>query len=147
MAGRPSKFSDELADTICNRLMSGESLVKICSDESMPDRVTVIRWMGRDEDFATKCARAREAQADLMDDKIIEVAEACTPDTWKSDKVKISAYQWRASKLAPKKYGDKITQEHTGANGAPLSATIVLTGRPEPASPPKAVGGNGDHRD
>jgi hypothetical protein len=36
--------------------------------------------------------------------------------------------------MAPKKYGDKITQEVTGADGAPLVPIINLTGRPEPSS-------------
>jgi hypothetical protein len=35
-----------------------------------------------------------------------------------SDRVKISAYQWRASKLAPKVYGDKV--QHTGDGGGPV---------------------------
>lgn len=108
MAGRPSDYSDKLADIICNRLMDGESLRKICSGKGMPDRGTVVRWMLAHADFAAKCARAREAQSDYMDDLILDVANACTPKTAHADKVKISAYQWRASKLAPKKYGDKI---------------------------------------
>jgi hypothetical protein len=41
-------------------------------------------------------------QADLMDDLILETANACTPATAQADKVKIAAFQWRASKLMPK---------------------------------------------
>lgn len=81
---------------------------RICEAEEMPNRSTVIRWMAADDEFASKCARAREMQADLMDDLILETADASTPETAASDRVKISAYQWRASKLQPKKYGDKL---------------------------------------
>ena len=70
--------------------------------------------MADDKEFEAKCARAREMQADLMDDKIIETAEACDETNYQSSKVKISAYQWRASKLQPKKYGDKQAIEITG---------------------------------
>jgi hypothetical protein len=105
---RPSLYSAELADAICERLMEGQSLVQICNADDMPHRRTVCRWMAEDEAFATKCARAREFQADLMDDKILDTAEKCTPETAVADRVKIGAYQWRASKLAPKKYGDKL---------------------------------------
>jgi hypothetical protein len=147
MAGRPTLYSVEITDAICERLMNGESLRGICSQKEMPDRVTVIRWLGLHEEFATKYARARESQSDYMDDLILETANNCTAETALADRVKIGAYQWRASKLAPKKYGDKITQEHTGADGAPLAATIVLTGRPEPSSAPKAVGGVRDDSD
>lgn len=76
--------------------------------------------MEADPHFAAKCARAREAQADLMDERILEVADNCTPETAQADRVKISAYQWRASKLAPKKYGDKVVNEHSGPNGGPI---------------------------
>lgn len=117
---RQTLFTDELADLICDRLMDGESLVKICADESMPHRRTVLRWMETNEAFATKCARARVLQSDLMDDMILDCAKACTPKTASADRVKISAYQWRAAKLEPKKYGDKLSAELTGADGGPI---------------------------
>ena len=42
-----------------------------------------------------------------MDDLILDTANDCTAETAQADKVKISAYQWRASKLKPKVYGDR----------------------------------------
>lgn len=105
---RPTDFTEAKALEICERLIEGESLRKICGDKLMPNRSTVLRWLAKHSDFAAKYARAREAQADLMDDKILDVADACTPETAHADKVKIGAYQWRASKLAPKKYGDRL---------------------------------------
>lgn len=107
-AGRPTKFSEELADRIVNELVEGKSLRTICDADDMPDRGTIVRWVVAHEDFAAKYARARETQADLMDDLILDVANACTSDTAAADRVKLSAYQWRAAKLAPKKYGDKL---------------------------------------
>lgn len=122
---RQTLYSETLADAICERLIDGESLVKICADESMPNRSTVMRWMQADEAFATKCARARVLQSDLMDDMILDCAKACTPETAAADRVKISAYQWRASKLEPKKYGDKIEQTHQGPGGGPVMISSV----------------------
>lgn len=122
---RQSLYSAEIAEIVCERLTLGESLRQICADESMPNRSTVIRWMGADPAFATKCARARAEQADLMDDLILEVAHKCTPETAAADRVKISAYQWRASKLNAKKYGEKLDVAHEG------NVTInVVTGVP-----------------
>ena len=112
--GRPSSFTEELADEIFERIASGESMRMICEADNMPHRATVIRWMAENADFATKCARAREFQSDVMDDLILDTANACTSETAQADKVKIAAYQWRASKLAPKKYGDKLELEHSG---------------------------------
>ena len=123
--GRQTIFTEELADRICERLLNGDSLRQICADESMPNRSTVYRWMDENEAFAAKCARAREAQGDYMDDLIYDEARECTNDNFQAARVRISAYQWRASKLKPKKYGDRITQEHTGPGGAPLEQPSV----------------------
>ena len=40
--------------------------------------------------------------------------------------MKIGAYQWRAAKLAPKKYGDRILNEHTGADGGPIRTETTV---------------------
>lgn len=112
--GTQVRFSEDIANRICDELIEGRSMRDICAAPGMPNRTTVLRWMDADEAFAAKCARAREMQADYMDDLILDTANACTADTAQADKVKISAYQWRASKLAPKKYGDKLDLNHGG---------------------------------
>lgn len=117
---RASEYTEETADEICGLLMDGLSLRRICLREEMPDRRTVLRWLEARPEFAARCARARAMQADLMDDLVLDTAESSTPETAASDRVKISAYQWRAAKLAPKKYGDRTHHEHTGANGGPI---------------------------
>ena len=108
MAGRPSSYTPEIAEEICTQLIHGESMFKICQGDGMPHYVTVWRWLDAHPDFATGCARARELQAEFMDYKIMETAENCTRDDAFAAKVKIAAYQWRAMKLAPKKYGDRL---------------------------------------
>lgn len=114
MTGRPSTFTHDIADAICERLAEGESLRAICTDDDMPARRTVLDWLEKDEDFRAKYARAREAQADAMDDRILQVADAATPENAAAARVKIDAYKWRASKLKPKVYGDKQQVEHSG---------------------------------
>lgn len=126
---RPSSYSDELAERICDRLSDGESLRQICLDDAMPARSTVIRWMEADVAFATKCARAREAQADLMDDRILEVTNKTEAGDLASDvaRVVLSGLQWRASKLQPKKYGDSQTLRHADADGNKIQAVVNVT--------------------
>jgi hypothetical protein len=103
---RPSKFTNELAATICDRIVDGESLRRICADDKMPAMSTVMEWLGSNDDFRSRYARAREAQAEVMDDMILEVA-AGAEDNPAAARVKIEAYKWRASKLAPKVYGER----------------------------------------
>ena len=112
---RPSLFSDELAEEICNRLANGESLVKICELDGMPHRSTVVRWLESKPEFAARCDRARREQGDFLFDEMARIeadveAGRLPPDV---ARVVISSKQWRASKLAPKKYGDKSTVEST----------------------------------
>jgi hypothetical protein len=149
--GRPSLFSPELADLICERLADGESLRAICAEAEMPAKSTVFKWLCENRDFSDQYARARETQADSLFDDILTIAdtpvigektkilpdgkvEVSTGDMIEHRRLRVDARKWMAGKLAPKKYGEKITQEVTGANGAPLVPIINLTGRPEPSS-------------
>lgn len=107
MAGRPTAYTDKIADAICERVASGESMRTICSAAGMPNRSTVLRWLDQQSAFAAKHARAREAQADVMDERIMDEAVAATPETANVARVRIDAFKWRAARLAPKKYGDR----------------------------------------
>lgn len=119
--GRPSEFSQAVADEICERLAKGESLRSITSanrDDFMPGQTTVYRWLDENEAFRKQYARARELQADHFVEEIIEIAdqpnvrtnaegEVVASDPQR-DRLRVDVRKWVASKLAPKKYGDKL---------------------------------------
>lgn len=135
--GRPSEFSQETADAICLRMAEGESLRQICTDENMPDKTTVLRWLGRYDEFRTQYAHAREAQADYWAEEIIEISDESAKDTIATEdgtermnsefvarsRLRVDTRKWLMARMAPKKYGDKITQEQTGPDGGPLVVT------------------------
>jgi hypothetical protein len=130
-AGRPSTYTPGIAEEICRRLADGESLRKLWEGADMPPRQTVLDWLTKHEDFRTRYARARELQADVMDDKVLEAADLaiagkCDPH---AAKVAIGAYQWRASKLAPKRYGDTLKLQ--GDAEAPLKMIVERMDRPK----------------
>jgi hypothetical protein len=104
-------YPPETRDTILERIASGESLSAICRDDNMPGMSVVFTWLKADKDFSDKYARAREAQADVLFDKILEIADDPKEDPRRS-KLRIDARMWAASKLKPKVYGDKIEQTH-----------------------------------
>ncbi len=109
--GRPTLYSDEVAAEICRRLMNGESLRAICGTDNMPERATVHAWLadGEHKDFLDQYARAREVQADAYaDDIVFEADQAFDKDSAAAAKVKVDARKWVASKLKPKRYGDKL---------------------------------------
>ncbi|NBW23187.1 MAG: DNA-binding protein, partial [Caulobacteraceae bacterium] len=68
--GRPSKYTEELANEILTRIANGESMVKILKDPGMPTQTCVYEWLQKMPSFAEKYARAREDQADTLADEI-----------------------------------------------------------------------------
>lgn len=111
--GRPSKYSQELADEICERLAKGRSLRQICTDEDMPGRSAVLRWLRDKEDFRSQYAHAREEQADFWADEIIEISDAPMSEPFEVQQAKLRSdnRKWIASKLKPKKYGDRVQND------------------------------------
>lgn len=121
--GRSSEYKAEVAETICERLMEGESLRKICSDPDMPDRNTVFRWLSANEDFHRQYARAREIQADTLFEETLEISDDDSLDIGFDDegkpfikgeniqraRLRVDTRKWMAGKLKPKVYGDKTT--------------------------------------
>lgn len=128
--GRPSKYSQQLADAICDLLVDGKSLRTICSTVKMPSRSTVIRWLAENEAFRNQYARARELQADTLAEEILDIADKAvlgerlkkdgkgkvlerqTGDMVERSKLMIDARKWYAGKLQPKKYGERVALDH-----------------------------------
>ncbi len=127
MTGRPSEFTQETANQICERLADGESLRSICEAESMPGKTTIFRWLNAFPDFRNQYARAREVQADALFDDILTIADDGQNDWmekrnadgenigWmengealRRSQLRIEARKWMAGKLRPKVYGDKL---------------------------------------
>ena len=111
--GRPSTFSKTLARKICERLAAGESLRKICKDDNMPHESTVRSWVVDNyQGFSTQYARSRNMGLDCRADGILEIANG--KGDVQRDRLRFDAERWYLSKLAPKKYGDRLQQEITG---------------------------------
>lgn len=119
----------------------------------MPSRTSVFRWLADKDrdDFRDQYARAREEQAEFYAESIIEIADeevtmvkrskhthGASPedDTEDNDievvfdsaavarnRLRVDARKWYASKLAPKKYGDKL--ELAGDPKAPLGIAVI----------------------
>ena len=100
----------EIQDRVVDAIQTGRSLRQVCSDDGMPEFRTVQRWIVSDGQFAVKYTRARVAQADTLFDRMEAVEEAVTAGTMDSHaaRVVLDSMRWRASKLAPKVYGDRL---------------------------------------
>ena len=132
-------YPESIRLEICERIAKGESMVSICASEGMPVTSVVYNWLTVDKEFSDRYARAREQQAEHYLDEIIAISDDVSLDeiidgegnprtnheAIQRSRLKVDTRKWAMSKLAPKKYGDKITQEVTGANGDPIS--LLLT--------------------
>ncbi len=130
------KYSKKIAKEICTRLAAGESLRSICKEEAMPAASTVCLWVLDDVNgFSEQYARARNIQAELMFEEILDIADDTTRVIRSGAEKKSSAYaqaqrlkvdtrKWHLSKVLPKKYGDKIDVTSDGKKIE--SNTIVI---------------------
>jgi hypothetical protein len=109
------KWTPELEDTIAKRLIN-RSLRRICEeDKDLPSRAAINERLTENEEFWTKCARARRIQAMQRLESVELDVDSCNADNARAVAVKVSYAQWFAEKALPKEYGAKLA--HTGADG------------------------------
>lgn len=121
--GRPTTYSEEITEIICDKLASGQSLKSICKENLMPTERSVFRWLAKHEDFCQQYARARITWADAEFENMMQIADDGTNDTYideegneKTDwdvlgrsKLRVDIRKWALAKMNPKKYGDSTT--------------------------------------
>lgn len=136
--------SPELENEILDRIACGESLNRICKEDGKPNMSTVLRWLSSDPEFAARYARAREMQAEVMADQMLEIADDARNDWMKGkegegyklngeavarSKLRLEQRRWYAEKLRPKVYGTKVAVG--GADDLPAirtSNTLDISG-------------------
>lgn len=121
--GRPTDFTPELGDLICDRISEGTSLRKICLDDDMPNRRTVFRWLRTHADFCHQYDQAVEERAEHLVEEMLEIADSGEPEMAQVNRLRVDTRKWAASKFKPKKYGDR--QVIAGDEDAPLAITEV----------------------
>lgn len=152
----PPKYDKEKAiTTVLDELAAGASLISVCKQDGLPSFTTFMRWLAEEGEAGDRLrdqyARAREIQAEVIAEDILTIAdEECT--MVKADKhgsrdddgdgntevvfdstavqrnrLRVDARKWLLSKMAPKKYGDKIQAEHSGPNGGVIQVASTVT--------------------
>ena len=122
------EYSEAVAQIICDRIASGESVRSISRSSGMPHEVTIYRWVADDrEGFRARYTRAREAQAERMADEILEIADDGSNDWMEFEgktlvnheyinrsRLRVDSRKWLMARLAPKKWGEKLDVEQNG---------------------------------
>jgi hypothetical protein len=103
-----TNYTREVADIICTRMSEGESLRSICRDPGLPSEGTVRGWAVRDVDgFGERYRAARQMLLEYWADQILDIADDEEADP-RSRQIRTGVRQWLMSKLAPRRYGDKL---------------------------------------
>ena len=144
--GRPSIYSADIANAICERLMRGETMLSISEDSTMPGLSTMCRWLVENPEFRELRTNARESGTDVLADECIRIAD--DPNISPNDKkVRIDTRLRLIGKWNAKRYGDRIAHEVVPENKfIPLDELedqirrielernhLVELGEPEPA--------------
>lgn len=132
--GRPSnKDAEKIAlkqaedfEYICQEIDKGKALRNVVG--AFMSSATFFDLMDKDELKQKRYARACQNRADAIFEDIIEIADNRGGDTYQDaegnemvdhgviqrDRLRVDARKWAASKLNPKKYGDKIDMTTDG---------------------------------
>jgi hypothetical protein len=108
--GRPTTYSQEIADKICILLGEGQTLRAICSMPDMPVVTTIWRWEQKYPEFCKLSAQAREDGTHVLAEECLSIAD--DPVLNPQDKrVRIDTRLRLIGKWNSKKYGDRIEHE------------------------------------
>jgi hypothetical protein len=130
-AGRPSLFTQPIAEEICGRISRGETLSAICREANMPARATVHLWCDTHAEFGARFAQARELGFDWIAAECLEIAntpidgirtktgkdgvEITREDMLGHRKLQIETRLKLLAKWCPKRYGDRLDVNATHA--------------------------------
>lgn len=103
--GRPSKYSQHVADRLINELMAGKSIRQICKAHDMPSAKTVNAWFHRYSELRQRYLGVCETREIYLIDDIL----ADGPDAFISPAARHAADTaiWKLRRMQPK--GRKVT--------------------------------------
>jgi hypothetical protein len=127
---KPTK--DEIIQNVLDGMaIGGLSCFKACQAAGVPNS-TFMRWVDADAKLAERYAHAREDLIERMANEVLELADSDVPETgdgkrdWQAiqqRKLQVDSRKWLLSKLAPKKYGDRL--ELAGDKENPLQVQTI----------------------
>lgn len=117
-----------IVDVLDGMRVDGLSLRKSClaAGVALP---TFLDWVAADEILADHYTRAREVMLEKIADETMEIADAPvgSTDSGATDsgavakqRLQVDTRKWLLSKLAPKKYGEKVETALVGSDGGPV---------------------------
>lgn len=125
---RPTDYTPELAERICQHIAGGESLRSFCRSPGEPHVATVCRWIIKHDEFREQYAHAREAAGYAHGDGVIEVVEAVRNGDVDAQTARamMDGLKWAAERMAPKSHSSRQEIDHTTKGNAIQPTRIEL---------------------
>ena len=101
------ELTSQITDKICEQLMTGKPLTRICESKDLPSLATVNRYINKNSSFAKQILQARRVGCQYYLDKMVEELETMSAKDVGIVREKLQHYRWLAQKLLPNLYGDK----------------------------------------
>ncbi|MDN7481915.1 hypothetical protein QZM38_13880 [Burkholderia orbicola] len=117
------EFSQELFDHICELIGDGKSVREVCEARGMPHRMTFLRWTKRTPELKKQYDDACVDRQDAIFDDIQFIAD--TEKDSKRAKVRIEAREWTLARMNRKRFGNHVSNEHSGPDGGPITTRVV----------------------
>lgn len=126
VARKKRTYNARIARAFCALLSDSEKSVSAILREhpEFPSPLTLYKWRDRHPYFATLWKRAREAQAEHLMQKCLDLAAQATAKNAHAVRVKFDIYKFFGQKLLPTVYGDKPSTTH-------LSTSVAVVISPE----------------
>lgn len=101
-------------DAVCEEIANGQTMTAI-AERVQVSIGSLIAWISADSERSARTREARVSAARFWDEKAeTRLDEAVTSHDLAKAKELAFHYRWRASKIAPREYGDRLDLNHSG---------------------------------
>lgn len=125
------RLDDYGIDAVCDDIIAQKTMTAIAEEQGLSIG-TFLNWVNGDAERSARVREARSYTARIWDEKAEEVIRDSGEEfDLKKAKELAHHYRWRASKIAPKEYGDRI--QHANDPDSPLPAPQFIIQPVKPA--------------
>jgi hypothetical protein len=126
-APAPVRTREDVVLAVCGRIADGDSMREACKDEGIPAS-TFCEWAAATKELAARYEFSREVRAEVRADQIDEYVRKVIAGEMPVDaaRLAIDTAKWSASKLGPKRYGQRMQHSNDPENPMPVTGVIVV---------------------
>lgn len=124
--GRPTKYTVELGERLCEQLAEGELAIEVCKATEMPCFSTIMYWRRAHPEFAELYHQARMMQAQALAERAVMSGRRATAEDASAARVRFDADRWLAGRIDPLNYGQRMQQQQLDKDGNPTDPVVPV---------------------